>query len=212
MKTIKRYKTGLRKQHVSLMSVETFVLGDNPTQAEFEELDNALKDEPKTDEEAITLLYQFVCSVMEDKAKELGIKKDTEINHRNAIDYGPVFFSGTNAMYGLKQALEAKRRGDKDAAFSWLLDVIPALLSVQLLANEALIIAGRSRTSTAGQRKSANKQKDMALAKPYFEKHLKAGKSIVRAAELAARDIEKIEGKKIPKATIKHYYYQHWNK
>lgn len=201
MKDTDTYKIGRRK-HDSLTSIEKFTFGDNPTISEFDELNEALKDEPKTDDEALNLLYKFVREVMEDKAKELGI---TEISHKNATEHSPVFFSGLNAIQHIQQSFDAKHQNDYETAFKHLLDAIPALLNIQLLANEPKILAGNSRLSNSQNEAIVKKHECIKLAEPIYKKYLEKHTGR-RAGELTAKYLEEHYNIKREGETIRGWF------
>ncbi len=204
MKKVTTYKTGKNNTHDSLFEHVSYTFGSSPTKEELEEYERDNRGQPETVNDELTALFKWVLAVRDEKANKLGIRDGTEINHKNASDYGPVFSSALSATYGLRLAFDFHSQADHNSAFNALLSSIPALLDLQILEYEDQIIYGQK--SEAGAK---DRLKD--LMKNTFQSWLKNNKEILKDRHTMPA-LMKIETFRKAKETVTEATLRNWLK
>ncbi|MBL1320107.1 MAG: hypothetical protein COA63_003470 [Methylophaga sp.] len=209
MKTVKSYKAGRKKQHDSLFRTETYILGDNPTREECEELSEAIAHDPITPEEEIKALWQWINSVVNHKAHDLGMPDGTEINLKTDLGHSLLFKKAYDAQCSLHVVNSYYTEKKYESAFNALLCAIPEMLQLQILSYEDEILAGKSRTSLATDKRRAISLQKQQVAKPIYDKYVKKH-SKKRASELTAQRLKDNHQINVSPETVRGWFKKSW--
>lgn len=193
------YTSG-RQNHESLFNITQTSLGMSATKSDVDRLTKEIGQERShTPKEQIEELFNWVCEVMDKKAYELGFKEGDTVDRFEA----PIFFDGQQARYYLRLAHESLQSGDTASGFNLLLEAIPRLMRLQLLAHELEIIVGSKAINNETNRKSKQSSQNIKnKVMPIFERLTSEGHKRTEASKLAAQEARSQHGIDIQANTI----------